>query len=75
MVTTKLIRAVAIQSAKSLIRIINTGCGWNMDTINSCLPQGWEIVGAEDSDFFPCTLAVVSSAYYRFAHKKEKCDE
>jgi len=57
----------ATEAARELMGIVNSGRQWSVATAESCLPHGWELVNAEDSDFHPCTLKNFAAAFRAYA--------
>jgi hypothetical protein len=46
----------ASEAAHKLMRIVKSGQQWNLATAENCLPKGWDLRGAEDGIFHPCTI-------------------
>jgi hypothetical protein len=59
----KLSKEQALEAARKLMSVVNSGRQWDVATADSCLPHGWELRNAEDSDFHPCTIRHFTSAF------------
>jgi hypothetical protein len=65
----KLTTKQATEAARILMTKISGGSQWSVTTANDCLPQGWELRNAEESDFHPATISNFTEAYRRCARR------
>jgi len=63
----KLSKEQAAEAARKLMSIVNSGRQWDVATADSCLPGGWELRNAEDSDFHPCTIKSFAATFLTYA--------
>jgi uncharacterized protein YbdZ (MbtH family) len=55
------------EAARKLMAIVKSGRQWSIATAGECLPPGWELRGAEDSHFHPCTVKNFAETYRAYA--------
>lgn len=61
--------AEAQDAARKLMAIVKADRHWNIAIAEGCLPHGWDLAGAEDSDFHPCTIKGFTTAFRTHARR------
>jgi uncharacterized protein YbdZ (MbtH family) len=62
----------AREAARAFIAIVKQGRQWSLKTAIACLPKGWTLVDAWETDFYPMTIENATTTFRAHARREDK---